>query len=254
NNNTSRGSDRRKTRSINLDDVDISKLNKLESDSPTVLSTLSSSISDETPESHSRSKNNSESSNRSSILRSSSRQSNKSSSRPSSADISSMSNISSSKCNEIQENNCVDDSIQNNVVCDNENDSVDSEDMVTVVPLKSHKINQSPENISSIKEGNINQSQVKNENVENKISGSGHSKHHRHSHRPRHRSVSLQTHVIKSTSKQSQTDKNKENLSEEQLLENYRKELSAQEERYQKQVDGLTIKLTAKQEEVSNLQ
>ncbi|XP_042219491.1 mucin-17-like isoform X2 [Homarus americanus] len=70
----------------------------------------------------------------------------------------------------------------------------------------------------------------------------------------RRRSVQLQTQAIRSVSQQCQTDlQDEETRLQQEELDRIRKELAAQEERYQKQVDQLTISLAEKQQEVANL-
>ncbi|XP_037790596.1 serine/arginine repetitive matrix protein 2-like [Penaeus monodon] len=64
------------------------------------------------------------------------------------------------------------------------------------------------------------------------------------------RSVLIQTHVIKSASRSCQADLE---APEKRALDQCKQELAAQEERYQKQVDQLTISLAEKQQELSRL-
>ncbi|XP_050712801.1 trichohyalin-like isoform X3 [Eriocheir sinensis] len=66
--------------------------------------------------------------------------------------------------------------------------------------------------------------------------------------------VELQTEAAETNSKLCQTEEDLEpRVSQRDLKEHTRKELGAQEERYQKQIDELTLSLAAKQEEVTQL-
>ncbi|KAG0712758.1 hypothetical protein GWK47_017748 [Chionoecetes opilio] len=133
-------------------------------------------------------------------------------------------------------------------MCDTSKSS--DKDPKTTRNQESHSLNNTKtENIETIHKENLPAKEEK-EDIDKSITD------HKHSRRKtvETKSVELQTEAAETESKLCQTEKDLElQFCQRDLEEHTRKELGVQEDRYQKQIDELTLSLAQKQEEVSKL-